>query len=90
MTAEWMPVNPCEKCAASPNNDPQAFDGCEVFNTCVQYGVRIGGITAQRKLLEYLIANTDETKGYSHVVTYVELKSMLKQLEEQSESNIKE
>jgi hypothetical protein len=31
-----IPENPCEECSASPKNDPQAFDGCEVAWNCRQ------------------------------------------------------
>jgi hypothetical protein len=38
-------------------------------------------MAGQKKLLEYLIATTDESRNYSHVKTHKELESMLKQLE---------
>ena len=84
---QWISVDPCETCPSSSKNDPQAFDGCEVFNTCVQYGVRIGGLAAQNKLLEYLIdrCQANYQKGIlPPVVTRQELQEMKLQLEEKN------
>jgi hypothetical protein len=42
----------------------------------------LGYYEGQRKLLVYLVENTDETMGFSHVITHKELKLMLKELKE--------
>ena len=51
---EWIPVNPCNTCPEGPYNDPQAYDGCAVYQTCVIYGMYCGAKLYQKKLLEYL------------------------------------
>lgn len=79
MKQEWMPVNPCDTCSCSPKNDPQTFDGCEVSNTCVQYGIKIGGVIAQKKLLVHLMKHPEILFPYTYIRR---LESMLKQLEE--------
>lgn len=81
--SEWMPENPCSayhkcdehpdfksvKCAFCSRTPPPERD---------KYQARI---TSQKKLLEHLIATTDESKNCSHVITHTELESMLMQLE---------
>jgi hypothetical protein len=46
------PKNPCERCAASPKNDPQAYDGCDAADSCIDYriyGRKVASILSQCK-----------------------------------------
>jgi hypothetical protein len=73
MKSEWMPENPCSSLCAA-NQD--AGLSCEHIGTCVTFGQYYGGVEAQKKLLEYLIAH----KPWVNTGT-MNLIEMLKQLE---------
>ena len=74
---KWMPVNPCDTCPEKP---------CSFG--CMPYAGYYDSIKAQRKLLEYLIANAwpavdDKTCGSEVLVVGKSmLEKMLKELEE--------
>ena len=76
---EWMPVNPCTpKCRQRDNYcPPKNRFGCE------DYHVYKGEVEAQRKLLEYLIADAKNINDHNlyPIIGKVQLESMLKQLE---------
>jgi hypothetical protein len=72
---KWMPKNPYD-------GDIDIFQNIRL---ATRQGWGKGSIATAKAILEYLIATTDETKGYSHVITHTELKLMLKQLEAPNE-----
>ena len=81
----WAPMNPCDTCPASPKNDPQAYDGCEVAKTCVLYYKFISGKEYQKELLLYLIKTysvkfLDIDGRTQEAISTWHLESMLKQL----------
>jgi len=49
MTAEWMPVNPCDTCPSDLRDED-----CGEFRDCRDKTISDGEKKGQRKLLEYL------------------------------------
>ena len=72
MTAEWMPVNPCDTCPDKP---------CSFG--CMPYAGYYDGLKAQGKLLGYQIKTIESNLGGNlQIAVTTWLKSMLKQLED--------
>jgi len=77
MTAEWMPVNPCNPKCDLP------IEQCEVCAWHIQKYEFELKLSTQKKLLEYLIKTAESNLGGNIQIAVITwLKSMLKQLEE--------
>jgi hypothetical protein len=78
---EWMTENPCDRCSWYMQEICKRPDDMGCFEKPQYLKEKL----AQKKLLEYLIANPNMTSGKADYVSRWTLGEMLKQLEENNE-----
>lgn len=78
---KWMPVNPCPDCCRKASDPDKSLCRLYAYDLdCVYLANYKGATEYQKKLLEYLIA---DSKKYPEIkaIGIVMLKNMLKELE---------